>query len=105
MRQVRDLGVDLADVSSGGLVPWQQIPVAPEYQVPFAARIRREAGIATGAVGLVTGATQAERIVAEGEADVVLMARALLRDPYFPRRAAMALGADPPTPEQYRRAW
>lgn len=104
-RHVRGLGVDLVDVSSGGLVPWQQIPVAPEYQVPFAARIRREAGIATGAVGLVTGAVQAERIVADGDADVVMMARELLRDPYFPRRAAVELEVTPPTPDQYLRAW
>lgn len=104
-RQVKDLGVDLVDVSSGGLLPQVRIPVAPGYQVPFAARIRREAGIATGAVGLITQAAQAERIVAEGEADVVLLGRELLRDPYFPQRAARELGATTQLPEQYQRAW
>jgi len=73
--------------------------------VPFAARIRREAGIATGAVGLITGAKQAADIVANGEADVVLLARESLRDPYFPRRAAQELGASLAAPVQYQRAW
>lgn len=104
-REVKELGVDLIDVSSGGLVPTARIPVEPGYQVPFAARIRREAGIATGAVGLITEAAQAERIVADGEADVVLLARELLRDPYFPQRAARELGANLQIPEQYQRAW
>lgn len=104
-REVKDLGVDLIDVSSGGLVPNARIPVEPGYQVPFAARIRREAGIATGAVGLITEAAQAERIVADGEADAVLLARELLRDPYFPQRAARELGASLQVPEQYQRAW
>ena len=98
-------GVDLVDVSSGGLVPHQQIPAGPGYQVPFAERIRREAGVATGAVGLITEPAQAEEIVASGRADVVLLARELLRDPYFPRRAAQALGAELTPPDQYRRAW
>ncbi|KRB08905.1 NADH:flavin oxidoreductase/NADH oxidase [Lysobacter sp. Root690] len=104
-RIVKDLGVDLIDVSSGGLVPHVRIPVEPGYQVPFSARIRREAGIATGAVGLITRAAQAEKIVADGEADVVLLARELLRDPYFPLRAAHELGANVHVPEQYQRAW
>lgn len=105
-RMVRDLGVDLIDVSSGGLVPDARIPGdEPGYQVPFSARIRREAGIATGAVGLITRAAQAEGIVAQGEADVVLLARELLRDPYFPHRAARELGAAAHVPEQYQRAW
>lgn len=104
-RIVKDLGVDLIDVSSGGLVPHVRIPVEPGYQVPFSARIRREAGIATGAVGLITRAAQAEKIVADGEADVVLLARELLRDPYFPLRAAQELGANVHVPEQYQRAW
>ena len=99
------LGVDLIDVSSGGLVPRVTIPLQPGYQVPFAARIRREAGIATAAVGLITEPGQAERIVAGGEADLVLLARELLRDPYWPRRAAQALGATVVAPVQYRRAW
>ncbi len=104
-RQVKPLGVDLVDVSSGGLLPHAKIPLAPGYQVPFAARIRREAGIATGAVGLITGAEQAAQIVANGDADVVLIARESLRDPYFPRRAAQQLGAKIDAPAQYRRAW
>ena len=85
-------GVDLIDVSSGGAVRHQQVVAVPGYQVPFAERIRREAGIATGAVGLITEPAQADAIIATGQADVVLLARELLRDPYFPRRAAKALG-------------
>jgi 2,4-dienoyl-CoA reductase-like NADH-dependent reductase (Old Yellow Enzyme family) len=104
-RIVRGLGIDLVDTSSGGLSPLQKIPVEPGYQVPFAARIRREAGIATGAVGLITEPEQAERIVASGDADVVVMARELLRDPYFPRRAAKLLGGELQAPAQYLRAW
>ncbi|NYZ62618.1 NADH:flavin oxidoreductase/NADH oxidase [Luteimonas deserti] len=98
-------GVDLIDTSSGGLSPLQSIDVAPGYQVPFARRLREGAGIATGAVGLITTAAQAEGIVANGDADIVLLARELLRDPYFPRRAARELGADIVTPDPYRRAW
>ena len=104
-RQVKPLGVDLIDVSSGGLLPHVKIPLEPGYQVPFAAQIRREAGIATGAVGLITGAGQAAQIVANGDADVVLIARESLRDPYFPRRAAKQLGAKIDAPVQYQRAW
>ena len=104
-RTVQALGVDLVDVSSGGLVADARIPVAPNYQVPFAARIRREAGIATGAVGLITEARQADSIIASGEADVVLLAREELRDPYFPRTAAKALGVEIQAPKQYGRAW
>ncbi|MGI8561083.1 MAG: NADH:flavin oxidoreductase/NADH oxidase [Luteimonas sp.] len=98
-------GVDLVDVSSGGLVPRVEIPVGPGYQVHFAARIRREAGIATGAVGLITEPAQAQRIIAAGEADVVLLAREMLRDPHFPRLAAEVLGTAIGTPDQYARAW
>ncbi|MGY0558194.1 MULTISPECIES: NADH:flavin oxidoreductase/NADH oxidase [unclassified Lysobacter] len=104
-RLVGERGVDLIDVSSGGAVPNAKIPLQPGYQVPFACRIRREAGIATGAVGLLTAPDQVERIITENEADVVLLARELLRDPYFPRRAAHALGAEFTPPEQYGRAW
>ena len=104
-RELEPLGVDLVDVSSGGLLPHVKIPLAPGYQVPFAARVRREAGVATGAVGLITGARQAADIVERGEADVVLIARESLRDPYFPRRAAQELGAQLPAPAQYQRAW
>jgi len=99
------LGVDLVDVSSGGLVPHVKIPLGPGYQVPFAARIRQETGIATGAVGLITEPAQADGIIAGGAADVVLIARASLRDPYFPRRAAQELGATLTPPVQYQRAW
>jgi len=98
-------GVDLIDCSSGGNVPNVKIPLTPGYQVPFAARIRREAGIATGAVGLITDAEQADAILERGEADLILMARESLRDPYFPRRAAAQLGATIEPPVQYRRAW
>ena len=104
-RWLKEDGVDLVDCSSGGLVADARIPVAPGYQVPFAARIRREAGIATGAVGLITQAAQAEEILARGDADLVLLARELLRDPYFPRRAAAELGVVLPPPVQYERAW
>ncbi|GAB2558643.1 NADH:flavin oxidoreductase/NADH oxidase [Rhodanobacter koreensis] len=104
-RQVKALGVDLIDVSSGGLLPHVKIPLEPGYQVPFAAQIRHEAGIATGAVGLITDAGQAAQIVANGAADVVLIARESLRDPYFPRRAARQLGAKIDAPVQYQRAW
>ena len=96
-------GVDLVDCSSGGNVP-ADIPLSPGYQVPFAAQVRRDAGVATGAVGLITDPHQAEQVVASGEADVVLMAREQLRDPYFPLRAASALGVDLPWPPQYDRA-
>ena len=104
-REVKSLGVDLIDVSSGGLLPHVKIPLVPGYQVPFAARIRGDAGIATGAIGLITEAEQAAAIIANGEADVVLMARENLRDPYFPRRAAKLLGAHIEAPLQYQRAW
>ena len=107
-RELKRCGVDVIDCSSGGLTEETRalpVPRGLGFQVPFSARIRREAGIATGAVGLITRATQAERIVAEGEADVVLLARELLRDPYFPHRAARELGASTHVPEQYQRAW
>jgi 2,4-dienoyl-CoA reductase-like NADH-dependent reductase (Old Yellow Enzyme family) len=80
------------------------VPVAPGYQVPFAERVRREAGVATAAVGMITTPALAEAIVAGGQADLVLMARELLRDPRFPLRAATALGAGGPWPVQYLRA-
>jgi 2,4-dienoyl-CoA reductase-like NADH-dependent reductase (Old Yellow Enzyme family) len=104
-RMVKPLGVDLVDVSSGGLVPHVTIPLGPGYQVPFAAQVRREADIATSAVGLITEAAQAEAILAEGAADVISLARESLRDPYFPRRAASELGAQIAAPVQYGRAW
>ena len=104
-REIKPLGVDLVDVSSGGLVPHVKIPVRPGYQVPFAARIRREADIAVGAVGLIIEPAQAAAIVENGEADLVLIARESLRDPYFPRRAAQELGQTITAPVQYQRAW
>jgi len=103
-RQLKDAGVDLVDCSSGGLVADARIPAGPGYQMPFAAAIRREAGIATGAVGFVTEPLQAEHIVSTGIADAVLLARQLLRDPYWPLTAARALGVDVPWPAQYARA-
>jgi 2,4-dienoyl-CoA reductase-like NADH-dependent reductase (Old Yellow Enzyme family) len=103
-RRLREDGVDLVDCSSGGAVPDATIPVAPGYQVPFAAAVRREAGIPSAAVGLITEPTQAEAIVVSGEADAVFLARAMLRDPYWPLHAAHALGHDVPWPVQYGRA-
>ncbi len=100
----RDHGVDLVDVSSGGQVPNAQVPVAPSYQVEFAARIRREAQIPTAAVGMITAPAQANTIVAKGEADLVFMAREFLRDPYWPLHAAATLGEPASWPPQYLRA-
>jgi 2,4-dienoyl-CoA reductase-like NADH-dependent reductase (Old Yellow Enzyme family) len=97
-------GVDLIDCSSGGNVPSAVIPVGPGYQVPFAARVRAEAGVATGAVGLITTPAQANAIIADGQADCVLLAREMLRDPYWPLHAAEALGHTMDWPEQYLRA-
>lgn len=98
-------GVDLIDVSSGGTVPHPKIPVAPGYQVPFAARIRHEAGIATGAVGMITEPAQAQAIIDRGDADLIIMARELLRDPYFAWRAGKSLETPLDAPLQYARAW
>jgi 2,4-dienoyl-CoA reductase-like NADH-dependent reductase (Old Yellow Enzyme family) len=103
-RRLRDRGVDLVDCSSGGAVHDQQITVGPGYQVPFAERIRRDAGVATGAVGMITQAAQADAIIRGGQADVVLLARELLRDPYWPLHAADHLGHEVPWPPQYLRA-
>jgi 2,4-dienoyl-CoA reductase-like NADH-dependent reductase (Old Yellow Enzyme family) len=97
-------GVDLVDVSTGGLVPFAQIPVGPGFQVPFAARVRREAGIPSATVGLLTEANQTNAIVAQGEADLVLLGREMLRDPYWPIHAAAALEETASWPEQYLRA-
>ncbi len=102
-RAVKERGVDLVDCSSGGAVAGAQTPLAPGYQVPFAAAIRQEARIATGAVGLITEPEQAEGILARGEADAVLLGRELLRQPYWPLHAARALGVDIPWPVQYLR--
>jgi 2,4-dienoyl-CoA reductase-like NADH-dependent reductase (Old Yellow Enzyme family) len=99
--------VDLIDCSSGGVVPDAKITVKPGYQVPFAERIRREADIATAAVGFITEPKQADDIVRNGQADVVLLARQFLRDPYWPAHAARTLGHKDklPPPSQYARAW
>jgi 2,4-dienoyl-CoA reductase-like NADH-dependent reductase (Old Yellow Enzyme family) len=97
-------GVDLVDVSSGGQLAAAHIPVGPGFQVPFAARIRKEAGIPTAAVGLITEAAQANAIVANGEADLVLLAREMLRDPYWPVHAAASLEEAASWPAQYLRA-
>lgn len=101
---LKEKGVDLIDVSSGGLVTHQQIPLGPNYQVPFAGSIKKETGILTGAVGLITEATQAEEIVATGKADLVLFARESLRDPYLALHFAKELGVDVQWPIQYERA-
>ncbi|WP_243384137.1 NADH:flavin oxidoreductase/NADH oxidase [Geothrix alkalitolerans] len=103
-KDLKDLGVDLVDCSSGGLVPRAEIPLGPGYQVPFAARIRAEAGLPTGAVGLITGAEQAEQILAQESADLVLLGRELLRDPRWPLHAAQAMGAEIAWPASYLRA-
>jgi 2,4-dienoyl-CoA reductase-like NADH-dependent reductase (Old Yellow Enzyme family) len=104
-RHVSPLGVDLIDCSSGGSDPAAQIPLGPGYQVAFAERIRREAIILTGAVGLITNALQADEIVRGGQADMVLLAREFLRDPYFPLHAAQSLGVACEPPVQYGRAF
>jgi 2,4-dienoyl-CoA reductase-like NADH-dependent reductase (Old Yellow Enzyme family) len=104
-QMAKGLGVDLIDCSSGGISLAARIPLGPGYQVPFAERIRKEAGVATGAVGLITEPQQADDIIRNGQADIVLLARELLRDPYWPIHAAIALGADAPIPLQYTRAY
>ncbi len=96
--------VDLIDSSSGGLVPYAKIPLGPGYQVQFAERIRKEAGIATGAVGMITEAKQADAIIRSDQADIVLLAREMLRDPYWPLHAAEELGISTSWPVQYLRA-
>jgi 2,4-dienoyl-CoA reductase-like NADH-dependent reductase (Old Yellow Enzyme family) len=97
-------GVDLVDCSSGGNVATAKIPLKPGYQVPFAEKVRKETGILTGAVGLITTPEQADEIIQTGQADVVLLARELLRDPHFPLRAAHVLGHEIKWPVQYERA-
>jgi 2,4-dienoyl-CoA reductase-like NADH-dependent reductase (Old Yellow Enzyme family) len=104
VRQLRPLGVDLIDCSSGGSVPSARMPIGPGYQTPFAERLRRETGVATGAVGMITSPAQADHIIRTGQADLVLLARELLRDPYWPLRAARELGQKFSWPVQYLRA-
>lgn len=103
-RRLRELGIDLIDCSSGGLTPDAAIPAAPGFQIPFAEAIRRDAHIATAAVGLITEPRQAEEILQQGQADAVALGRALLRDPYWPQRAAQEMGDDVAWPVQYLRA-
>lgn len=103
-RHLREHGVDLVDVSSGGLVPHAKIPAAPGFQAPFAERVRKETGVPTAAVGLITEPQQANDIIANGQADIVLLAREMLRDPYWPLHAAEALGDTATWPVQYLRA-
>jgi 2,4-dienoyl-CoA reductase-like NADH-dependent reductase (Old Yellow Enzyme family) len=102
---VKGDGIDLIDVSSAGNVPHPEIPLGPGYQTPFAAEIRRRTGVPTGAVGMITAPEQADHIVRTGQADLVFLAREMLRDPYWVRRAARALGAKLDPPVQYGRAW
>jgi 2,4-dienoyl-CoA reductase-like NADH-dependent reductase (Old Yellow Enzyme family) len=102
---LKPLGVDLVDCSSGGLVPYAKIELGPGYQVPFAERIRREVGILTGAVGMISEPEQANRIIREGRADLIFLARQFLRDPYFPLHAAKVLGVELAPPVQYQRAF
>jgi 2,4-dienoyl-CoA reductase-like NADH-dependent reductase (Old Yellow Enzyme family) len=101
---VKQMGVDLIDCSSGGLMPNVRIPLGPGYQVPFAESIRKKTGILTGAVGLITTAAQANEIIMTGKADMILIARESLRNPYFPLTAAKELGIEIEWPLQYLRA-
>lgn len=103
-RQAKPMGVDLIDCSSGGNLPSVAIPAGPGFQTPFAERIRREAGMLTGAVGFITSPAQADHIIRSGQADMVLLAREMLRDPYWPLRAARELGYPTTWPVQYLRA-
>jgi 2,4-dienoyl-CoA reductase-like NADH-dependent reductase (Old Yellow Enzyme family) len=98
------MGVDLVDCSSGGTVPYAKIPAGAGYQVPFAQEVRRQAGIATGAVGMITAPMQADQIIRSGQADLVFLAREFLRDPYWPLHAAAAVHQDVAWPKQYERA-
>jgi len=104
-RRLGKTGIDLVDCSSGGSSPHAKIPMGPGYQVPFAERIRRETGVPTAAVGMITTPEQANAIIEAGQADLVLLAREFLRDPYFPLRASKALGEKLEPPAQYLRAW
>jgi 2,4-dienoyl-CoA reductase-like NADH-dependent reductase (Old Yellow Enzyme family) len=103
-RELKKLGCDWIDCSSGGLMKNQVVPVGPGYQVPFAERVRKDADIVTIAVGMITEARQAENIVAEGKADMVALARGFLWDPRWAWHAALELGAAPRMPQQYLRA-
>jgi 2,4-dienoyl-CoA reductase-like NADH-dependent reductase (Old Yellow Enzyme family) len=102
--QLKPLGVDLIDCSSGGAVPNAPVFAGAGYQVPFAERIRRETGMLTGGVGMITSPQQADHIIRTEQADVVFLAREMLRDPYFALRAADELRQEGPWPKQYARA-
>ena len=103
-KSLKEHGVDLVDCSSGGVSPDQQMVLKAGYQVPFADSVRSGAGVPTGAVGLITEAEQAEEVLQAGQADVIFLARELLRNPYWPLHAAIALGDDTPWPPQYVRS-
>ncbi|MEU6816696.1 NADH:flavin oxidoreductase/NADH oxidase [Streptomyces sp. NPDC046860] len=103
-KELRALGVDLFDVSTGGNVPDARIPVAPDYQLPFARRIREEADMPVATVGLITEPARAQAVVGAGDADAVLLGRELLRNPYWARHAARELGGEVATPDQYHRS-
>lgn len=105
VKSIAKSGIDLVDVSSGGNVPHAKIPVGPGYQTRFASEIRRQTGVKTGTVGLITSSFQADHAIRTEQADMVLLARELLRDPYWPRRAASELGVKIKGPVQYGRAW
>lgn len=103
LKVLKEEGIDFADISSGGLIPGVKIPVGPGYQVPLAAQVKKETGLPTGTVGLITEAAQAASILAAGQADAILLGRLLLRDPYFPLRNLPAEGRS--VPVQYKRAF
>jgi 2,4-dienoyl-CoA reductase-like NADH-dependent reductase (Old Yellow Enzyme family) len=104
-KKLKEIGVDLIDVSSGGLSPLQQLKVEANYQVPFSEKIRRETALPTGAVGMICDPEQAEKILLEGKADLIFLAREFLREPYWSKLAAQKLGVKIPAPKQYLRAW
>jgi 2,4-dienoyl-CoA reductase-like NADH-dependent reductase (Old Yellow Enzyme family) len=102
---MKNEGVDLIDCSSGGNLPNAKIPIDPGYQVPFAEKIKKETGIMTAAVGLITKAKQADEIINTGKADMVLLGREILRNPYWPVNSAIELGIKPDIPNQHKRAY
>ena len=102
-RILKKEGIDLIDTSSGGMVPYAEIPFGPGYQVDFSEKIRSRSGVATGTVGLITEARQAEEILSHGKADLIFLGRVLLRDPHFPLNASRVLGAEIKWPDPYLR--
>ena len=103
-KKLKEVGVDLIDCSSGGNAPKAPIPAGPGYQIPFSEKIKQEAGILTGGIGFITSPEQADQIIRTGQADIVLLAREILRNPYWPMHAAKALKAEIEWPKQYERA-